>query len=134
MKVRLAQGVTEMVRDNLSAYARSYINLEYQFEEKGGWGINWWPIVLRYDYENLVHHPIRIDFTNMAFNYTHMVSDGEAVLFLELPMIEDLTFEMDYTGAAGLLPFGGHMKAVIAKSTALMTLKMKATSHGVLYP
>ena len=28
-KVRLAQGVTEMFRDNLSAYTRAYLNFDY---------------------------------------------------------------------------------------------------------
>jgi len=53
---------------------------------------------------------------------------------MELPMIEDLKFEMDYKGRFGLIPFGGHLAIEIAQSYALITTELKATNHGMLYP
>ena len=62
LKVRLAEGVTQMVKEHVAQYARPYINTEYQFPEEGHHGINWWPLVLTLDYFHLRHHPIKMNF------------------------------------------------------------------------
>lgn len=70
----------------------------------------------------------------MAFNYTHMESDGAPVLFIEMPMIKDLTFHMDYNSKFMLIPSGGKLTVEVKESYAIASIKLKSTQHGVLYP
>lgn len=134
LKIRLAQGVSTMFRDNLADYGRSYLNSDFKLKDHNAWGINWWPLVLRFSYEHLQHAPIQIDMQNFTFNYTHMSSDGTPVVFMEIPLIKDWSYEMDYKMQLGLLPLGGHMSINVSNAIALATVEMKAKSDGVLYP
>jgi hypothetical protein len=114
LKVRLAQGVTDMVREHLMAYGRAYLNSDYKFKESGRWSLVWWPLIFSFEYDDLTHGPIKMDFSRMAFNYTHMMVDGQPVLFMELPLIEDMKFSMNYKGKFGLIPFGGQVSIEVA--------------------
>ena len=76
-----------MLKEHVAAYARPYINTEYQFPESGTYGINWWPLVLSIDFDNLVHHPVQLDFKQTHFDYVPDQDTGDAVVFFEMPMI-----------------------------------------------
>jgi len=82
LKVRVAQGVSEMFRDNLANYGRSYLNSDFKLKTHGDWGINWNPIVFYFEYMNLRHTPIQIDMSNFTFNYTTMKTDNTPVIFM----------------------------------------------------
>lgn len=109
------------------------MNSDYVFKPEGGWSAHYWPFIFDFKYTKLRHHPIKIDFSKMHFDYTTL-PDMTPVLFVELPMIEDLRFEMDYSGRFGLLPFKGQLAIEIEESYALITTALKATSQGLLYP
>lgn len=96
MKIRLAQGVSEMFRDNLANYGRAYLNSDFKLKEKGGWGINWVPLVFRFTYDHLQHAPIQIDMKNFTLNYTSMTSDNTPVIYMQLPLVKDWSYSMDY--------------------------------------
>lgn len=100
----MAQGVSTMFRDNLANYGRSYLNYGFQLKDHGGWGINAWPFVLNFQYINLKHAPIQIDMSNFTFNYTHMRNDQTPVVFMQLPLIKDWSYTLDYKMQMGLLP------------------------------
>lgn len=59
----MAQGVTEMFRDNLANYGRAYLNSDFKMKDHGYWGINAWPLVFNFQYTNLEHSPIQIDMS-----------------------------------------------------------------------
>ena len=75
VKLRLAQGIIDTLRDNLANYGRVYLNYDYRIKEEGGLGISWAPLVFDFKYNNLKHLPIQIDMQSFIFNFTTSQQD-----------------------------------------------------------
>jgi hypothetical protein len=85
-------------------------------------------------YTNLRHSPISVDFSNFTFNYTQMVRDGQEVVFIELPLVKNWGFFMDYEYRLGFFPQSSSLHFEIEDAIALATFDFKSTDHGLLYP
>ena len=135
LKVRLAQNLSEMIKKNIAVYGREYLNFDYKIPTMGVKKIRTFPFYMDVHYHDLHHDPISIDMENFAFNFTNMIIDGEPVVYLAIPMIEEwnITFSYKYKWM-GMIPTSGTIKLGFRDVNALTSLKLKATQHGHLYP
>lgn len=72
MKIRMAQGVTEMIKDHIAQYAVSYVNTDYHLKPEGGFSAHYWPFIFDFNYENLRHHALKVDFSQFHFDYDYL--------------------------------------------------------------
>ena len=56
------------------------------------------------------------------------------MVFIELPMIQNLRFDLDYWAKMLFYPLTGHMQLDVAQSTLGLEVNLKATKEGLLYP
>ena len=135
LKVRLAQNLSELIKKDVAVYGREFLNFDYKIPPRGVKYIRSFPFYLNLHYQDLAHDPISIDMEKFAFNFTRMVKDDEAVVYLSIPMIEEwnTTFSYNYK-FLGMVNREGTATIGIRNLNALATLKLKATQHGHLHP
>ena len=135
VKLRLAQGVSDMIKQHLLAYGREFLNTGHYMKDHGQFELQMPPLLwFEFKYSNLKHSPISVDFSNFTFNYTQMVKDGQDVLFMELPLVKHWAFHMDYEYRLGFFPHYGSLTFDIEEAIALATFDFKSTDSGLLYP
>jgi len=91
-------------------------------QDHGGVGINWAPLIINMNYFNLMHSPIQVDMKSFIFNFTTMVKDQTPVVFMQLPLIKEWAFDLDYKSQFVLFAQSGHMKVDLLNAYALATV------------
>ena len=135
LKVRLAQNLSKLIKDNLLIYGQEYLNFDYKMRSAGVYKMRTFPFYMNIHFWDLHHSPISIDMEKFNFNFTHMVIDDEPVVYMQIPLIKewDISFSYKYKHL-GFIPAKGDVTISFRNVNALGTLKLKATQHGHLYP
>ena len=103
--------------------------------KEGNFYIASFPIYADFNYRNLRYEPFKVDFSKAALNYTHMLVDHAAVVYLRMPIIEHWAAAFDYSFKANAAPESyGAMQMEFRDLTAVMTSELYATHDGHLYP
>lgn len=124
-----------MIIDDLSYYGQSYINNDWSMKDHGSYGFNMFPLKLEFKYANLKHSPIQLSMKNFTFDFIQKARDsGKPVVAMQLPLIRDWSFDLDYSATMLLLPLKGHIKIILRETIANVTCEMKVTEEGYLYP
>ena len=97
LKVRMTQAFSELLKNDLLQYGVSYVNWDLNIPREGMIPINSWPVSIDVFYNKLRYEPFKVDFSQAALNYTHMVMDDAAVVYLKLPVIEHWAAAFDYS-------------------------------------
>ena len=88
---------------------------------------------MNFKYSNLTHDPIRLHMDKFAINFTHSIQPPFTPLILmEIPLISDFDVEFDYSWQYNL--GAGKMRIEAKNAFAYVTLKLKATEKGHLWP
>lgn len=133
LKVRVTQAVSDLVKKNLIQYGMAYLNYDMKIPTEGIYKISSFPLYTDVHYSKLEHDPFLIDVQNAALNYTHMVVDDAAVVFLELPAIKHWRVAFDYVYHY-LLTFDGRFEFDFNDLSAIVTSELRATTTGNIYP
>lgn len=72
------------------------MNWDLEIAREGKQEINAFPIYTDFYYNDLVYDPFKLDITSAALNFTHMAVDGDAVIYLEMPLIKSWKIMFDY--------------------------------------
>ena len=134
LKIRLAQGLTYMVKENMLQYGLAYLNYDWHQEKTGMIEFDYFPFFIDFYYDNLKHDPIQIDMSTFMFNFTHMAVDEQQVVYLNMPFIEDWSYTFNYAFSFLGFPFKGVMNLEFANISMLGTVAMHATDRGLAYP
>jgi hypothetical protein len=135
VKVRLAQGLIDMVHENLLEYGNSYLNFDYAFEKAGEYKFNHFPLFIHFKYSNLRHDPISFNMSNAALQFLSPdMSDDAQVLRVVLPLVKyfEADFDYEYT-FLGMLQ-KGHLQIVADNTFAVAEFALSTTSKGHIYP
>jgi hypothetical protein len=104
LKVRIAQGLIEMIKQNLLEYGQDYLNVNYRLNKAHReFNFHMFPIRVHGMYGNVTHDPIQLDMSRARLDFTRMASDLENVVFIELPLIKYFKIAFDYEYRSYLL-------------------------------
>jgi hypothetical protein len=111
----------------------AYLNYDLKIPPQGIYHISSFPLYTDVHYSSVQHDPFLIDVEKAALNYTHMVVDEAAVVYLELPVVKHWRVAFDYVYKY-LLTFSGRFEFDFRDLSAIMTSELKATTDGHLFP
>ena len=97
--------------------------------------MNFYPMMFEFDYKNFHNGPIQLNLTNFAMNYTTI--NHEPVLLLQLPLVTDWSFSLNYEcklGFLGMIHFKGHISFNITEAIGKAVIKLDKTDDGLLNP
>jgi len=134
IKVRLAQGLTQLMQKQLLTYIQTFYNFDYDWAEQGEYKIHIFPIYTKFKYWDFECDPIALDPYKFSFNFTEMKIDGEPVVLMNIPLIHNWQMRFGYQYRIFGIPFKGQMEVHLNDVNAFVTTSLKATSHGHLYP
>lgn len=133
LKLRMTQAVSDMVKENLLQYGVAYMNWDLEIAREGKQEINAFPIYTDFYYNDLVYDPFKLDITSAALNFTHMAVDGDAVIYLEMPLIKSWKIMFDYYYKYLFMSHRGKMEIDLINTQAIVTTELKATTDGHLF-
>ena len=67
LKIRIAQGLTDILQQNLILYGMTYLNIQESDLEEHNFFINIWPLNLDLRWHNIIREPVQIDFSSFIF-------------------------------------------------------------------
>jgi len=111
----------------------AYLNFDLKIPEHGIYHISSFPLYTDVHYSNLVSDPFKLDIERAALNYTHMIVDEAAVVYLELPVVKHWRIAFDYVYSY-ILTFDGRFEFDFRDLSAIVTSELRATHDGHLYP
>lgn len=134
LKIRLSQGLTDILQQNLVLYGMTYLNLHLNVGEEGKFFINVWPLNLEFNVYEVIQEPVQIDFSSFLFQFTESPLSGDPVVMLAAPIIKNWAYTMKYV----LKIFGfqdtGNIRLSAANATAMAAVETKALHNGLFYP
>ena len=74
----------------------AYMNFDLKIPTNGIYHISSFPLYTDVHSSNLQYDPFKLDIERAALNYTHMIVDNAAVVYLELPAIKHWRVAFDY--------------------------------------
>jgi hypothetical protein len=88
LKIRISQGVTDILQQNLILYGMTYLDLTLGLGEGGSWFLRVWPINFELRYFNVIQEPVQIDFSTFLFKFTESpFFTDESVIMMAAPLI-----------------------------------------------
>lgn len=111
----------------------AYLNFDMKIPEEGVYHISSFPLYTDVHYSNVKYDPFKLDIEKAALNYTHMVVDEAAVVYLELPAIKHWRVAFDYVFSY-FFTFNGRFEFDFRDLSAIVTSELRATHDGHLYP
>ena len=127
LKVRVTQRMTELIKTHLFDYGVEYINYDHTWEKEGWLAVDFFPFFINAHYNNLVHDPIKLDLENFNLNFTHMASDNEPVVYMQMPLIKEWHLAFDYDFSWCFIPFANHLWFDFYDVDFVATITPKAT-------
>jgi hypothetical protein len=110
------------------------VNFDYKHKPSGVIDVAIFPLFVDFYYKNLEHDSISLDMNLFLFQFTHMAADDAPVIYVRLPMVRHWAYMFQYAFTWLGIPFGGDMSVEANGVDALVTLSLKSTDHGQLYP
>ena len=101
--------------------------------KEGVYHISSFPLYTDLHYSNIEYSPLQLDLNKATLNYTHMVIDGEPVVYMELPMVKKFKLAFDYMFSY-IFTYEGRWKLVFKDLSATATSTLRATADGHLFP
>ena len=111
----------------------AYMNFDLKIPTNGIYHISSFPLYTDVHYSNLQYDPFKLDIERAALNYTHMIVDNAAVVYLELPAIKHWRVAFDYVYSY-IFTFSGRFEFDFRNLGAIIVSELRATHDGHLYP
>jgi len=131
--MRVTQALSDMIKKDLGHYGTTYLNFDVKWPELGMYPVKFFPFYFDFHWFNLRTDPFLIDMDGFAFNFTRMATDDADVVYFKIPVVKKWQVYFDYDFWY-IFHFTGSMSIEFHDLEALVTLQMKATEHGELYP
>ena len=94
LKIRISQGLTDILQQNLILYGMTYLNFHLNIGEEGTFFINLWPLNLEFKINQVIQEPVQIDFSTFLFKFTESPLSQEPVIILAAPIIKNWAYTM----------------------------------------
>ena len=131
--MRLTQTLSDMIKKDLLNYGTTYLNFDVKWSETGLYKLKFFPFYINFHWFNLRTDPVLVDVNKFAFNFTQMRRDDEDVVYFRVPVVKSWQVYFDYDFWY-IFHFVGSMSVEFHNLDALISLKLKATDQGHLYP